>query len=204
MGNPAVVVITGGIGSGKSTTALLFAECGVPVLDCDVVARAIHQDPQHPATREIAVLLPEAVDATGKLRRGSLLNLFSRDAEANRLIKRILATHVLDVARQWTAQQTAPYVLWESALLLDCPADIARVVTVDAPEALRYARVLLRNPMWSEADVDRVAGMQPTAEQYRVRADVVLTNAGDLDTLRRAVGRLHMELLTQWLTRRVK
>jgi dephospho-CoA kinase len=188
---PAVVALTGGIGSGKSTVARLFAELDVPVLDGDLVARRIHQDPAHAASRDLARAFPHAVDGDGRLLRGSLRTLFARDPAANALLKQLLAPHVFTEARRWTALQSAPYVVWESALLLDYTAEVAQVVTVDAPDPARRARVAVRNPDWTGAEFDAVCALQPGRNHFLAQADHILSNDGDIDALRAQVLALH-------------
>lgn len=85
---PRIVGLTGGIASGKSLACTMFASLGVPTLDIDLVARAMHQDPFHPATRALAAAVPHAMTIDGALRRGSLRTLFARDEVANAALKK--------------------------------------------------------------------------------------------------------------------
>ncbi len=67
-----VVTLTGGIGSGKSTVARIFAELGAPVIDADLVAREV-VEPGSPALTEIeSAFVPEVLDGDGNLRRDRL------------------------------------------------------------------------------------------------------------------------------------
>ncbi|NHZ60905.1 dephospho-CoA kinase [Massilia sp. CCM 8694] len=95
---PKVLMLTGGIGSGKSTFARAFAALGVPCIDADALARTVHQDPAHPATLRIARAFPQAMAADGSLARGSLRNIFARDPAANEELKRLLRPAVLALA----------------------------------------------------------------------------------------------------------
>lgn len=52
-----LVLMAGGMGCGKSSAAAAFFKLGVPVIDAGLVARAIHQDSQHPVMSEIAMIL---------------------------------------------------------------------------------------------------------------------------------------------------
>lgn len=198
---PAVLGITGAIGSGKSTCARAFAALGVPVIDADEVARAIHQDPEHPATRALARAFPQAMTADGRLARGSLRTVFARDPDANAELKRILRAPVLAETACWTRASQAPYVVWESALMMDQEIGVDRMLVVDADDAVRIARVGLRNPDWSAAQLAAIISMQLPRAAYLAGADDVVNNEGDEAALRDAVRVLHQTYLQLWSPR---
>lgn len=195
---PAVVALTGGIGCGKSLARGMFEELGVPAVDADQVARAIHQDPRHPAIPEIAAALPEAISAQGVLKRGSLRMIFARDSQANFKLKAILKPYVMNEIAQWTARQCAPYVMWESALILDerIPAD--RIAVVDAATDARIVRIAQRSPDWSETEIRTILVIQASREVYLQQAHDVIRNDGSIDELRQQVLALHQRYLALW------
>ncbi len=156
---PKRVGLTGGIAAGKSAARRTFNLYGVPCLDLDIIARSIHQDPAHPATQEIAKTFAGWMTADGALQRGSLQNLFARDAEANRALIGILKPHVLAAARQWSVAQRAPYLVWESALLVQEAIAVDRLLVIEAPVALRIARMRTRKPDWSEEQIANILAM---------------------------------------------
>src|SRR4051812_23524281 len=118
-GRPKVVCLTGPIAAGKSVARKAFEALGVACIDVDLVARDIHQNPAHPATRRIAELFAERMTEDGALQRGSLRALFARDAAANRILVDLLMPHVIQAVHDWTeAQRSSPYVIWESALFM--------------------------------------------------------------------------------------
>jgi dephospho-CoA kinase len=194
---PRVLALTGGIGSGKSTFALAFANLGVPCIDADIVARHIHQDPSHPAMAEVASRFPSALTVDGRLARGSLRTVFA-DPAANDELKRILRPWVLADIDRWTREQQAPYLVCESALI--GPQDIpsARVLVVDAPVEVRVARIAQRNPDWSRAQVDAVLALQPSREAYLAHADDVVVNEGSPADVARLAAQLHLTYLKLW------
>ncbi len=161
---PKILGLTGGIAAGKSTVRRAFESRGVPCLDLDIVARSIHQDPAHPATRDIAKAFAGWMTADGALQRGSLRAFFARDTKANHTLIGILTPHVLAKARQWTRAQRATYVVWESALLLQASMAVDHVLVIQAPAALRIARVRTRNPDWSPDQVADLVAMQWTLQ----------------------------------------
>lgn len=195
---PKVVVLTGGIGSGKSTFARAFAALGVPCIDADALARTVHQDPAHAATMQIARAFPQAMAADGSLARGTLRSIFALDPTANEELKRILRPAVLALADDWTRRQQAPYVVWESALAMDQALPAARVLVVDATDQMRAARIALRNPDWTSAQVASVIAMQLPRADYLARADDVVHNDGTLDDVRVLTEQLHHRYTDLW------
>ena len=193
-----VISLTGGIGSGKSSFAQAFARLGVPCLDTDSVARQIHQDRLHPATLALARAFPQAMTADGRLARGSLRTVFALDPAANAELLRILRPWVLAEAQRWTRAQGALYVMWESALPLGLDAGVARVLAIDAAQALRVARIALRNPDWSSAQVDAMLSMQPSRAAYVALADDVVVNEGAPEGIPALAARLHQHYLNFW------
>ena len=193
-----VVSLTGGIGSGKSAFAQAFARLGVPCLDTDTVARQVHQDRLHPATLALARAFPQAMTADGRLARGSLRTVFAQDSAANAELLRILRPWVLAEAQRWTRAQGALYVMWESALPLGLDAGVARVLAIDAAEAVRVARIALRNPDWSSEQVNAMLSMQLTRAAYLALADDVVVNQGAAEAIPALAARLHQHYLNLW------
>ena len=195
---PKVVGLTGGLGSGKSTARSVWEELGVPSADADTVAREIHQDSNHPAMAELALAFPFAITPDGRLSRGTLRTLFATDPDANTLLKSILAPHVLAHLQRWTAEQDAPYVVWESALLIEEKIKVDQLVVVDASVQQQRARVQSRNPDWTLAHIDGVLSMQLGREARLTRANDTIHNDGDLAALRAQVLALHRAYVQRW------
>lgn len=195
---PVIVGLTGGIGSGKSTVRESFARLGVPCLDADQVARGMHQDPQHPANRQIAELFPALMTSDGSLARGSLHRVFARNSMANRQLKAVLKPFVIEHMQRWSERQQAPYVIWESALLLDEQVPVERVLLVDCPEELRRYRISIRNPDWSTEQIDNVPAMQLPRQAYLAQAHDIITNTALPSGLPQQVAAIHRHYLELW------
>jgi len=197
---PRIVLLTGPMGSGKSSAGMCFRHLGVPVIDADLVARAIHQDPQHPLMMQIAEALPQLVTGDGRLQRGILRAVLAHDAHVNRRLLDILKPHVLAAMLAWTAQQNAPSVIWETALLPDeddgLMYDSALLVHADAE--IRLQRVRQRNPDWTETDIIQVFNLQATADQYQEYADAMITNHGSIMELEQSVLQQHLIYMSHW------
>lgn len=196
--SPRIVLLTGAIGSGKSCLAAAFADLGVPCLDTDALARRIHQDPVHAATRALAQAFPQAMTADGRLARGSLRTVFACDPGANARLKQILGPAVLGQASNWAHAQDANYVIVESALASDLPPFADRILVADAPDAMRQARIALRNPDWTPAQTSAVMSLQPGRAAYLAGADDVIVNDGQVDALPALALRQHLYYLNIW------
>lgn len=197
-GKPKVVGLTGGIAAGKSLVRKSFESLGVPCVDFDAIARAIHQDPAHPATREISTAFPDWMTENGALQRGSLQGLFARNAAANQTLIGLLRPHVLEAIHTWTFAQRAPYVVWESALLLQEEIAVDRILIVDAPESLRIDRIRSRNPDWSEQHIANILAMQTAFLSKPVTHADVIQNDDVLDKMREQVETMHHQYINQW------
>jgi dephospho-CoA kinase len=199
-----VVGVTGGIGSGKTVAAQAFAELGVEVIDTDQLAHELTA-PGQPAVREIASRFGKQVlTAEGTLDRPALRRLVFCDPGARRRLETLLHPLIAQQVIRRLAQVSAPYVILVVPLLVETGGYeeiVDRVLVVDSPEDLQVARVVRRNGL-SSNEVEAILRAQASREQRLARADDVLTNDGDLDTLRAGVERLHREYLALAGTRR--
>lgn len=179
--------LTGGIGSGKSTVAKMFAELGAHVIDADAVAREVVE----PRTPGLAALVEEfgngILDGNG-LDRTALAQIVFEDEGARTRLNAII--HPLIGAR--TAELIAALppdavFLHDVPLLVELHLENAYdlVVVVDAPDELRVSRLVERG--LTEDDARARIATQATREQRLAVADVVINNSGDLDQLREQV-----------------
>lgn len=179
--------LTGGIASGKSSVAHVFADEGVPVLDADLVAREVVA-PGQPALAELVahfgtdILLPDRT-----LHRKALgARVFGNpDAVAflNATTHPRIAQRTAERLAQFAAQG-APMACYDAALLLEKGLDASfhPVVLVVAPERERLARIMQRDAL-SELEARARMDAQMSDEDKRPRADYIIENAHSLDEL---------------------
>lgn len=186
------VGLTGGIGSGKSEVARLFAQRGVPVIDADEIARALVA-PGQPAYREIVETFGKAVlRAGGEIDRAALRQrVFDAPHERARL-EAILHPRVRAEMQQQADQLAAPYCLFVIPLLVETgqQADVDRVLVIDAPEDLQIQRVVARSGL-SVEEARKIVAAQASRADRLAQADDVIVNDKDLARLDKAVGQLH-------------
>ena len=193
-----VVGLTGGIGSGKSTVAELFAVLGVRVVDTDVIAHELTGS-QGAAMPEIAAVFGDSVVlAGGGLDRAAMRRLVFSDPSARARLQDIL--HPM-IRRQSEARclsaSRAPYVLLVVPLLLESGGyrqRVDRILVVDCDEAVQISRVMTRSGL-TEIEVRAIMATQASRAERLAAAEDVLENAQGLDNLRARIGALHQRYL---------
>jgi len=182
-----VLGLTGSIGMGKSTTAGMFAEEGLPVWDADATVHRLYQ-PGQPAALAIGALFPDAIDPDGSVNRASLRALIQSDATV--LDRLNAAVHPLvaeDRAQFLKDHADAEIVLLDVPLLYESRIDTVcdAVAVVSAPPDVQRERVLSRGAM-TEAEFRTILSRQlPDAEKRRSAAYVIPTTS--LEAARQAV-----------------
>lgn len=196
MSPPRSIGLTGGIGSGKSTVAGMFAALAVPVLDLDGVGRNLLL-PCSEALQRIAetfgsaFLLPD-----GSLDRPALAMHCFADAQRTQSLNAIMHPLIWQHEQQWVKQQSAPYVVIEASVLLESDAyrRMHAVVVVLADEQLRLQRVLSRGDR-NRQQFDDIVSRQCSDEKRRAQADYLIENNDSLALLEQQVKALHQLLL---------
>ena len=172
------VGLTGGIGSGKSTVADLFAAHGVPLVDTDLIAHRITA-PHGIAMPQIAVEFGEAfVAPDGSLDRARMRSLVFSDDGARKRLEGI--THPLIRAETERERREArgPYVIVVVPLLVESgkwKTRVNRVLTVDCSVETQISRVMSRNN-FSREQVLAIIARQATREARLAAADDVIDN----------------------------
>ena len=189
--------LTGGIASGKSAAAAVFAELGVPVIDSDVIAREVVA-PGSLGLAAIRARFGEGVlQADGQLDRRALRAQVFADPTARRELEAL--THPL-IRERMAAQSAAaggPYQIHAIPLLVEGGArrpGIDRVLVIDCPEEIQVQRVMARDRV-DEAGARAVLAAQASRAQRLAAADDVIVNDQGLETLREAVVTLHQRYL---------
>lgn len=185
------VGLTGGIGSGKSAVAALFAERGVPVLDADEIAHALSAKGGAAYDDIVASFGTAVVGTDGEIDRAALRARVFADAAARRRLEVILHPRVrVEMAARLDALR-GPYALLVVPLLVETRPwpFIDRVLVIDADDALRRAR--LRTRGLSDAEIDAVFAAQLARAQRLAHANDVIENNQDLRALAARVDGLH-------------
>jgi dephospho-CoA kinase len=178
------VGLTGGIGSGKSEVARIFAKLGAYVIDTDILAREAVA-PYSDGLMQIARVWPQVV-RNNVLDRTALAEIVFSDAGARAKLGAIVHPHVRRLAIERERNAKPGRLIVHVVPLLfegDYYKDMDRTVAVLAPVEQRIARIGARDGL-SEAQIRARICAQIAPEEARRRADFVIDNDADLATLR--------------------
>lgn len=191
------VGLTGGIGSGKSTAASLFAELGVPIIDTDSISHQITQSGGAAIPSIRAEFGADYIDATGALNRAKMRQLVFSDSAAKHRLEQILHPLILAQARSQALSSPAPYVLLVIPLLFetsDYKNWLQHTVAVDCSEDTQLARATMRQGL-NEQTVRAIMSQQLSRSQRLQLADDAINNDGSLTELRMQIEPLHQRYL---------
>ncbi len=196
MNRPYVVGLTGGIGSGKSTVADVFAQLGAALIDADLLAREV-VEPGSAALSRIAEHFGELVImADGSLHRQALRGIVFSDALEKDWLENLLHPLIAALMKSRISSCSSPYCLLVSPLLLETEqwqlAD--RILVVDVSEASQLTRTLLRD-RGDPDTINAIIASQIDRQQRLQKADDILDNEAGLDELNARVRRLHQKYL---------
>lgn len=177
--------LTGSIGMGKSTTAAMFAEEGVPVWDADAVVRRLYA-PGGPAGPALEAAFPGTLQSDGHVDRDALRALIAEDPAVLDRINTIVHPMVAADRANFLSQNQELVLLdipllFETGLERECDAIV--VVSTDAETQME--RVLARGTM-TEADFNAILSRQMPDAEKRAKADYVIFT-DTLDGARQAV-----------------
>lgn len=181
-----ILGLTGSIGMGKSATAALFREEGVPVYDADAAVHSIYARGGS-AVGPVGQAFPGVV-VDGAIDRSRLREAVLGDAEALKRLEAIVHPLVGQTQlefRSAAAASDAPCAVLDIPLLFETGGDqrCDYVVIVTAPEDVQRARVMARGEM-SEADFEAILAKQTPDAEKRARADFIISTAHGFDFAR--------------------
>ncbi len=191
-----IIGLTGGIASGKTTVADLFAARGVPLVDADVSAREVVAPGSSGLAAVVEAFGSEILTTTGELDRRALRARVFGQPEERRRLESILHPLIRQHLQDSLQALSGPYALLVAPLLLegDLSKAVQRVLVVDVPEEVQIARVMSRDGS-SREEAEAILRAQMSRQERLARADDVIVNDGDLDALEPQVERLHRQYL---------
>ena len=170
------VILTGGMGSGKSAVAACLKARGVPVYDSDSRTKSLYDRDPALVDRMEALLGTDLRDGNGRLDRRKLAGLIFSDPQKKAAVEALVHPAVLADFRRWKRWHRpkgwtygpVPFVVLESAIILSCPVFDGvgdKVVLVDAEESVRREQGRFRRGNGTPADSP--ADLRPLAHRRR-------------------------------------
>jgi len=191
-----IIGLTGSIGMGKTTTADLFRQAGLPVFDADATVHALYQGPLVP---DIEAAFPGTTTG-GRVDRARLAERLSGDGDAFRRLEAVVHPAVRRAEADFLARSRAagaPAVVLDIPLLFETgrQGDVDKTVVVSAPAEVQRARVLSRPGMTEEKFEALLARQMPDAEK-RARADFVIPSGDGVAAAKASVEAFLRQLLS--------
>lgn len=197
--------LTGGIASGKSTVASLFAQQGAVVVDADQVAREVVLPGSQGLDAVVAAFGDDILDGRGALDRAKLGQKVFDSEEDRATLNRILHPLIAEESmRRMAAAMAAgaPLVLYEAALLVETGRykDFPGLIVVAATLDRQRERIMRRDSLSADEANARIASQLPLEDKLKV-ADHVIHNDGSLDDLSAQVSRVYNAIVPTQETR---
>lgn len=195
-----IVGLTGGIGSGKSTIANLFALLDVPIIDADVVAREVVQKGSPLLIKIVEHFGQHILDKQGNLDRTALRQIVFHSEQEKKWLNQLLHPAIrAEMLRQLEAV-SAPYVLWVVPLLIENKLSelCDRVLVVDVLPDIQLERAIKRDESKAET-IQNIIASQVNRQTRLNYADDVIENNLPLEenaiNLAHQVAKLHHRYL---------
>ncbi|MCY7294235.1 dephospho-CoA kinase [Alteromonas sp. a30] len=193
-----VVGLTGGIGSGKSSVASLFADLGIDVIDADVVAREVVAKGSDALAKITAHFGSEVLTPEGELDRKALREIVFSQSEAKQWLNNLLHPRIREGMVEQAKAATSPYCIIEIPLLVENKLQhlVDKILVVDCQEKQQLTRTQSRDQA-HEAQIKNIMKSQCSRQERLRYADDIIDNSGDFDALKANVQQLHQGYLLQ-------
>lgn len=184
--------LTGGVATGKSTVADMFAHYGAEIIDADHIAKSLTSK-GHPNLKKIAEHLGQAyITPQGELDRLELRHLITRDQKANQWLKELLHPQIFHMMMEQSQMCQTPYCILMIPLLAESKHDyqLDRICVVDCPEDIQLQRLQQRDTVSAQQALD-LTKLQTSRKQRLAVADDIIINDGTLSHLEAQVQNLN-------------
>jgi len=193
-----IVGLTGGIGSGKTTVANLFAELGVAIIDADVIAREVVAPGSAGLQQIVEHFGTEMLNADGTLNRAKLRETVFYAAEERRWLNQLLHPMIRQRMLAQAQAATSPYAIMVVPLLFENGLEclVNHTLVIDIGKDTQIWRTIDRDHV-SKTQVINIIDSQISREQRLAKADDVINNEGDVESLKSQILALHNNYLKQ-------
>lgn len=187
-----IIGLTGGIGAGKSTVCELFRNLGAPIIMADQIARDIVKPNTSNLTRIIQHFGKTILTPNGEIDRTLLRRRIFNDPNDKQWLEDLLHPQIQEKMLYSIKELTASYVILDIPLLLETKSHqhVDRILVVDTAEELQIKRIVSRDHV-SHDDVLKIMNSQLSRTERIARADDIIYNENDLESLEKQVKELH-------------
>ena len=191
-----VVGLTGGIGSGKTTVANLFASEGISLVDADIVAREVVAPGSKGLETIVTHFGAEILTPEGELDRAKLRQRIFSHPEEREWLNQLLHPMIRQEMLAQVEKATSAYVIMVVPLLFENGLDrlVNRTLVVDISPELQINRTVKRDNV-DASQVNNIISSQCSRSEKLARADDIIDNQGEISTLKREVLALHQRYL---------
>ncbi len=199
------LVVTGGIGSGKSLVCSMFGLKGIPVYDSDSRTKALYDSIPGMPDRISQALGVDVCRHDGRIDRKILADAVFSDKRRLEILESLIYPEVRTDFLEWKKafeDTDVPFVIMESAVILEKPYfhDLSdKVLLVDAPVKLRLSRAMARDKAGADSIEARMSGQKllNAISEGKVipDADYIIVNDGDREALTRKVDKIYSEII---------
>jgi dephospho-CoA kinase len=198
-----VVALTGGIGSGKSEAAKIFAELGVPITDVDAISHQLTSENQPLISVLAANFGNQYITPDGALNRTAMRDLIFSDQNALAKLNAILHPAIYDETIKQLQQnsnmldQILPYQILVIPLLFESPrysSHIHRILVIDCDEQIQIERVKKRSNL-PESQIVQIIEAQTSRKQRLKLANDVIENNENVEKLREKIILIHKKYI---------
>lgn len=192
-----IVALTGGIGSGKTTIANLFAQLNVPIIDADIIAREV-VEPNTPALAKISHHFGEQIlNDEGSLNRRKLRDIVFHDEKQKIWLNQLLHPLIQQETLKQFAECKSPYLIWVIPLLIENKlthyAD--RILVIDVSRETQIERTMKRDNADRQL-TENILNAQVDRQTRLSYADDVINNEDAIEQVAHIVQQLHQHYLT--------
>ena len=191
-----VVGLTGGIGSGKTTVANLFAAEGITLVDADIVAREVVAPGSKGLEAIVTHFGAEILTPEGELDRAKLRQRIFSNPEEREWLNQLLHPMIRQEMLAQVEKATSAYVIMVVPLLFENGLDrlVNRTLVVDISPELQINRTVKRDNV-DASQVNNIINSQLSRSEKLARADDIIDNQGEISALKREVLALHQRYL---------
>lgn len=182
-----IIGLTGGIGSGKSTVSKILKNCGIEIVDADIIAKEIFKSEN---------IQKEILEKLGETDRKKLKEMVFNNPLKLELLNKIIHPKLIEQLEQIKKKKNKNQILiFDVPLLFETGIDnlCDKTIVVDIELEKQIDRIIKRDKIEKEL-AEKIINSQMSIDEKIKRADIVIENNGTLDDLEKKVLNIYIKL----------